>query len=98
MIVGTWFVDCVCAKQGDGCHSLTHKRKRGGSVTIFLSIFFTRFLENIHSPSVVHSISALRRHLIPTRIIKGIPSEKPIISIGGVRIVDILLQFGLVQV
>lgn len=72
------------------------------SFAIFLFVmFFTGFSENVHPATVVHPTAAaatLRRHLIATRQVEGVPREQPIIPIRCVRVVDVLLELALVQV
>lgn len=76
-----------------------HTQTRSGrsvSVTIFIS--FTGFFENVHPATVIDAIAALRRHLVAAGEIERVPGEQPVVAIGGVRIVNVLLQFALVQV
>lgn len=73
---------------------------RGFQSAIFLSMFFTGFFENVHPPAIVHTVATtpLRGHLVPARHVEGVPREQPVVAIRGVRVVDVFLQFALVEV
>lgn len=59
---------------------------------------FTGVTENVHAAVAVDSIAADGRDLIAARVIERIPCEQPIVAIGRVRVMNVQLQLGLIQI